>query len=116
MSFDFHITRFASLVGFVALLSGCAGMSPGRSEHPVDEAQVAALATGMGRTELVQRLGPPAEEAGYRRLNETVASWRLVEPGNRRMLFNAHFDASGQVKYYSRTPDPATLGGENSSF
>jgi hypothetical protein len=40
-----------------------------------------------------------------------VASWRLVEFGNRRMLFNAHFNPAGAVKYYSRTMDPKALGG-----
>jgi hypothetical protein len=116
MPFDIRLARAATVLGAAVLVSACAGTGPARSEHPVDEAQVGMLAPGIDRDQLVQRLGPPAEEASYSRLSESVMSWRLVEPGNRHMLFNAHFDPSGRVKHYSRTLDPATLGGDNSSF
>ena len=99
------------------LLSACYGLGGGiagpRSEIPVDESQVATLPTGLSKDELFQRLGPPAEESGYPNLQETVASWRIIEPGNRRMMFNAHFDPSGRVKTYSRTPDWTAVGSES---
>ncbi len=101
---------FAGLVG---VFGGCAGFQS-RSEVPVTEAQIAGLREGIGRAQLLQTLGPPADEATYTNLNESVLSWRLVEPGNQRWLFNAHLDPSGRVKYYSRVPDPAANGGNTS--
>lgn len=104
------------LVGAVFVLAGCAGF-PVHSETPVTDEQIAGLPTGLDRSQLLQTLGPPAEEAAYKSLDETVLSWRLVEPGNQRWMFNAHFDPSGRVARYSRTLDPAAnLGGRGSRF
>jgi hypothetical protein len=103
--------RMLPCISAFAMATGCAQMGSFGSEEPVDEAVAASLQPGLTRQELVALLGPPAEQAGFRRLNETVASWRLVEFGNRRMLFNAHFNPTGVVKYYSRTMDPKALGG-----
>ncbi len=109
--------RSLLLVGSIALLSGCAGVFPPRSEVPVTDAQIAGLPVGIDRSQLLKTLGPPAEEQTYKNLNETVLSWRLVEPGNQRWLFNAHFNPSGQVTHYSRTLDPAAnLGGRATRF
>ncbi len=103
-------------VGTLAVFGGCAAFPP-RSEVPVSDEQVASLPVGIDRAQLVQFLGPPADEAAYRNLDESVMSWRLVEPGNQRWLFNAHFDPSGHVTHYSRTLDPAAnLGGRGSRF
>ena len=75
------------------------------------EEQVASLATGIDRSQLLQTLGPPAEEAAYKNLDEAVLTWRLLEPGYQRgWLFNAHVDPSGVVTHYSRTLDPAAAG------
>ncbi len=99
--------KFALLLLFsLALLGGCASF-PLHSEVPVTHEQIDSLPVGIAREQLLQFLGPPAEEAGYKNLEETVMSWRLVEPGNQRWLFNAHFDPSGSVTHYSRTLDPA---------
>lgn len=103
-----------ALLLIAVVCAGCAGL-PARSERMLEEPQVAGLVPGIERAQLFQRLGPPAEEGAYPNLNESVASWRLLEPGNRRMLFNAHFDPSGRAKYYSRTLDPAAVDGESPS-
>ncbi len=110
------LVRPLVFAGALALLAGCAGFPP-RSETPVTDEQIASLPVGIEREQLLQFLGPPAEEAAYKNLDESVMSWRLVEPGNQRWLFNAHFDPSGRVTHYSRTLDPAAnLGGRGSRF
>lgn len=109
-----NIARSLLFVAASALLTSCAGIP--RSETPVTDAQISGLPQGLDRGQLLQRLGPPAEEASYRNLDETVLSWRLIEPGNQRWLFNAHLDPSGRVIRYSRVPDPAATGGEGESF
>jgi len=104
-----NVARLLPVVGAIAVLVGCAGF-PVHSETPVTNEQIAALPTGLDRSQLLQTLGPPAEEAGYTNLNETVMSWRLIEPGSQRWLFNAHLDpSSNRVTHYSRTLDPAAL-------
>ena len=103
---------FLALLGVAVSLPGCVNVGQMRSELPLDEAQIASLSPGVARADLLQRLGPPAEEGAYKGLSETVLSWRMIQPGNQHMLFNAHLDPSGRVKYYSRTIDPASAGGE----
>ncbi len=98
-----------AIAGAAAIMSGCA-LAP-RSEVPVTDEQIASLPQGLDRAQLLAALGPPADEAEYSNLNEDVLSWRLVEPGNQRWLFNAHLDPSGRVMRYSRVPDPAVMGG-----
>ena len=102
------IARSLLFASVVALFGGCAGVFQPRSEAPLNDDQIGGLPDSIDRSQLLQRLGPPADESAYRGLNETVLSWRLVEPGNQRWLFNAHLDSSGRVKYYSRTPDPVS--------
>jgi hypothetical protein len=103
--------RSCVAAAFAVVVVGCAATPPGpHSERVLDDQDVATLTEGLTRADLVQRIGPPAQDSGYRRLNETVASWRLLEPGGRRMLLNAHFDPSGHVKYYSRSLDPSGIG------
>jgi hypothetical protein len=103
--------RALLMLSVATLLAGCAGTPQGPvSEVPLDDRQVLSLQPGITGEELQQRLGPPAMRSGYKRLDETVLSWRLIEPGNRRMFFNAHLDASGRVKYYSSSPDWAARG------
>ena len=109
------VIRSLLLLSAVAVVGGCAGVLVPRSEVPVTEAQITGLPAGIERTQLLQTLGPPAEEFDYKNLNETCISWRLVDTGNQRLLFNAHLDPSGRVKYYSRTPDPSS-GGPGSGF
>ena len=78
-----------------------------RSVEPViNEAHFARLRPGMTKEDVRHELGRPGEVARYPLLNEDVWSWRYVEFGNRRMFFNAHFDANGYFKYASRTPEP----------
>src|SRR5512140_3359176 len=108
-------TRSVLFVSAMAVLGGCAGVFQPRSETPVNEAQIAVLPEGIDRSQLLQTLGPPADEAAYKNLNESVLSWRLVVTGGQRWLFNAHFDPSGRVKHYSRTPDPAATSAEGQS-
>jgi hypothetical protein len=60
----------------------------------------------MNRAEVLLTLGRPSEERSYHNLQETVVSWRYMDFGGRIMLFNAHFDSSGFLKYTSRTPEP----------
>ena len=91
------------------LLAACAQTGL-RSERVFNDFEVAGLPTGISRADLLARLGPPAEEMAFPRLNETVASWRVVEAGNHRVLLNAHLDPSGQVKSYSRSLDPTAIG------
>ncbi len=110
------VGRSLLVVAAFAGLAGCAGTFERRSETPVSDEQIAALPQGLDRSQLLQRLGPPADEGVYPNINETVLSWRLVEPGNQRWLFNAHLDSSGRVTRYSRVPDPAATGGEGESF
>jgi hypothetical protein len=102
-----QIARSLILIGAFAALGGCSGTFPPRSEVPVTEAQIAELPVGIDGAQLLQKLGPPAEAFAYKNLNDSGLSWRLVEPGNQRYLFNAHFDSSGHVSHYSRTIDPA---------
>ncbi len=110
------VARSLAFVGALALLGGCAGFPP-RSEIPVTDEQIASLPVGIERGQLLAYLGPPAEEAAFKNLNESVLSWRLLEPGNQHWLFNAHFDPSGHVTHYSRTLDPAAnLGGRGGRF
>jgi hypothetical protein len=104
------VARSLLLVSAIAVLGACAGTFPPRSEVPVTDAQIAGLPAGIDRSELLHRLGPPADENAYQGLNETVLSWRLVETGNQRSLFNAHFDRTGRLKGYTRTPDPSSSG------
>lgn len=106
MSLIRKASRALSLLSAVALL-GCAGSFPPHSELPLTDDQVAGLPEGIDRAQLLQKLGPPAAEAGYRNLNETVMSWRLVLPGGPRWFLNAHLDSSDRVKGYSRSPDLA---------
>jgi len=105
------VARSLLFVSAITLLGGCAGLQP-RSEIPMSEAEIARVPLGIDRLQLLQTLGPPAEEAAYKNLDETVLSWRLVLPSGQHWLFNAHLDPSGRVKYYSRTLDwPANLDG-----
>jgi hypothetical protein len=108
------VTHSLLFVSVIALLGGCAAVLQARSEVPVNESQIAGLPEGIERPQLLQRLGPPAEESAYKNLNETVLSWRLLEPGNQHWLFNAHLDSSGRVRQYSRSPDPAASGNGSS--
>ena len=110
-----NVARSLLFACAASLLGACAGTFQPRSEVPVTDEQIAALPQELDRSQLLQRLGPPADEAAYKNLNESVLSWRLVEPGNQRWLFNAHLDPSGRVKYYSRTPDPASSGNGSES-
>ena len=110
------VARSLLFVSAIALFGGCASVFQPRSEVPVTDAQIAGLPEGIDRSQLLQRLGPPADEAAYKNLDESVLSWRLLEPGNQHWLFNAHLDPSGRVKHYSRTPDPAASAAEGESF
>lgn len=79
-------------------------------EPVINEEHFARLRPGMTREEVRRELGRPGEFAGYPRLNEDVWSWRYIEFGNRRMFFNAHFDAStGLLKHTSRSPEPEPI-------
>jgi hypothetical protein len=86
-----------------------------RVEQLMDEPHFMRLKPGMTKAEVTGVLGRHSEEAAYRRLDESVLSWRYRELGNRLMFFNAHFDASGRFKYDSRSMDPAELGLDNDS-
>ena len=109
--------RSLVVIALAAALGACTPVLAPRSEVPLTDAQIAGMPTGIDRSRLLQTLGPPAEEAAYKNLNETVLSWRLVEPGNQHWLFNAHMDPSGRVVRYSRTLDPAAnLGGRGTRF
>ena len=103
----------ALLFAGAMVCAGCAGL-PARSERQLEALEVASLTPGIDRAQLFQRIGPPAEEGAYPNLEETVASWRLIEAGGQRMLFTAHFDPSGRVKYYSRELDPASVSSDSS--
>jgi len=76
-------------------------------EQLVNEPTFAKIVRGMTRDQVLEALGRPTEEKRFVLLKEDVISWRYVEFGSRIMLFNAHFDPSGHLKYTSRTPDPA---------
>ena len=73
-------------------------------EQLLDEAHFRKLQPGMSMDEVKGALGRPAELNAFPRLAEQVLSWRFMEPG-RGMFFNAHFDASGRLKYTSRSEE-----------
>jgi hypothetical protein len=74
-------------------------------EQLLDEAHFARIRPGMTRDEVRRELGRHAESMRFPNLQEEVWSWRYMDYGNRRMFFNAHFDAEGRVKYTSRSED-----------
>ena len=77
------------------------------AEPVINEDHFVRLKAGMSEEDVRHELGRPGETSAYANLNERVWSWRYIEFGNRRMFFNAHFDAgSGRLKYTSRTPEP----------
>ena len=75
-------------------------------EQLLEDAHFARIKPGMTVDEVKRELSHPAEYAAYHALSEEVFSWRYMDVGSRRMFFNAHFDASGRVKYSSRSEEP----------
>lgn len=71
----------------------------------LDEVHFARLRPGMTMDEVKREIGPYAEMMHFRNLAETTWSWRYMEPGSRRVFFNAHFDSAGRLKYTSRTDE-----------
>lgn len=75
-----------------------------RIEQVLNEANLARITAGMGRSEVRRLLGKPGSVTPYPNLNEEVWDWRV--PGtmpNEDAHFHAHFDSfSGLVKRTSR--------------
>jgi hypothetical protein len=84
-------------------------------EQLLDETHLARIKPGMTMDEVKRELSRHGEYAAFPALSEEVYSWRYLEPGNRRMFFNAHFNASGRVKYVSRTDEPIPMSDSNNN-
>jgi len=78
-------------------------------EQLLDETHFKRLKPGMTMDEVKYVLGRPGEYARYPNLSEEVLTWRYLEYSV-RMLFNAHFDGTGHLKYSSRLEEPRPNG------
>ena len=74
-------------------------------EQLLDEQHFARLKPRMSMDDVIRELGRPYGKVHFSNLDEDIISWLYRDPFS-RMFFNAHFDAAGQLKFTSRTPDP----------